>query len=143
MAHIDPTEIERAEDPIKVLAARVVDAIMDIPDYIGACNRLVFREMGLHPQTLLGGDETDKMDMLRHWMAEQDYTLYDLVEMSDKDKKELIPDFITEEDPRYTLYFELLAQVNHHVFAEMVAGNKFRWKPKHAAKPCVMGESNR
>lgn len=130
----NPLDIEACEDPVATLATHALEVIMDHPDWIGACNRIVFRSMGLHPQSMVVGDENDKHEQLLKWMSDSDYTLIDIVEMSNEDKKNLIPDFITEDDPRYQLYWELLAQLHSQVFAQMIASQKFRWTPRFAEK---------
>jgi hypothetical protein len=148
--NIQPDQIEQLDDPVALLASQCLEVLMDHPDFIGACNRLVFRSMGLHPKTMIGGDETDRRDFYHMQMDEEDLTLADVVNMTPEEKKDIFPDFITEDDPRYQLYWELLAQLNSQIFAQMVASQKFRWgkdfaerTPTGLTSQPVMGESNR
>lgn len=148
---IDPDRVAASEDPIALLAGQLIDVIMDNDDYLGACNRLVFRQMGLHPKTQVGGDSADRVDFYRKCMEDLDLTIFDLVEMDEKGRKELLPDYIVEDDPRFQLYYELLSAVTTTVLGQMIASTSFRWKAAFADKQKLaaqnlntvsMGETN-
>lgn len=143
--------IGSVEDPVAALSSQGIEVLMEHPGWIEACNRIVFRSMGLHPDTHLGGDNTDKSDFYHQWMADKDYSLLDLIE--DPALKKEIPDYLTEDDPQFQMYYELLAQLHSQVFAEMIASQKFRWSPRFTEQQAaratqntyqtVNGESNR
>jgi hypothetical protein len=137
---IRPDVIEKLDDPVAALASQCLEVLMDHDDFIGACNRIVFRSLGLHPKTMIGGDETDKHLFYMQQIEDEDLTLADVVNLTAEQKAEIFPDFITEDDPRYQLYWELLAQLNSQIFAEMIASQKFRWGKNFASH---MGESNK
>lgn len=151
--HIHPHMIVQVSDPVAALASQGIEVLMNQQGWLEACNKIVFREMGLHPSTMVGGDENDRAEFYNRQMEASDLSLIDIVEMSAEEKKDVFPDFIMDDDPRHQLYYELLANLHSQVFAEMIASQKYRWRPDfvtHRAQAQaqvntaqkVMGETN-
>jgi hypothetical protein len=120
----DKATILAADDPIELLAAQAVDLMMDDSDFWTACQALVMRDMELPDGTLIGGDETDALEFKARYG-------WDGV--------------LLETDPRHDLFWERLSAVMSQVFAQMIAGQKYRWynnapRGRHAAPAPTFGE---
>jgi hypothetical protein len=101
-------------DPVELMAGKAIDNLMDSDWFMEAANQIVFREMGMHPKTVVGGDCTDLSEQVTKWLA-QGYTIDNM------------PDYIMESDSRFDLYFERLSNLTNQVIAQMIASQKYRW----------------
>jgi hypothetical protein len=112
------------EREIEDLAQHALQLVFDDVRFMNTCNRITFQEMGLHPQTSLGGDDSDAEDFYQRWAEDNGYDLTPgpgkISQWLRLRKERVLPDYITEDDPRYPLYWETLHTVTTHVFATMI-----------------------
>jgi hypothetical protein len=127
-------ELLNAEDPVEWLANQAQEQLFSWEPWTGAAAAIALRSMGLDPtNTVVGGDEADRAEYIRMWCAKQDHTLLELV--FDPELKKGIPELLLESDPRFELYWEVLAHVHSQALAHMIASQKFRFTKKFRERP--------
>lgn len=112
------------DDPIANVAHRVQDLLFDTEDLFGDVVKLTLRDMGLPQLTGVGGDESDEEDFF-----EQQLKKFGMAKYNDMYDNGQIA-YLQESDPRYPLYWEILANIWNQIFGQCIASQKHRYTPE-------------
>jgi hypothetical protein len=97
------------EDPIDVLASRLMDVIYDDENFQVVVHRLVCRDLDLPASTVIG--------------------------FTPEEAKEVnIEHYLSEDDPKYALYWETTSAVWNQLLAHCISKGKFRWTTEFTEK---------
>jgi hypothetical protein len=101
--------IVNGEDPIDVLASRLMDVMTDDENFQHTVHILVCQDMDIPNDTVIG------------FTAEEA-------------KEAGLEHYLPEDDPRYALYWETLSNLWNQLFAHCISKARYRWTKEFTAK---------